>query len=430
MPRTDLPGSFREPFAEPERRGPHLAAVHLVAACLWLMLLGVSRGAEGVAFGVLMAVAVIRLPVTWRVHARLLDATPFLAFLCFAEWQSLSVLWSQAKGISLNDVVPRYVLACLAIWPLMGRWRTLMLALAAGAAGYAAFIVVLFALKPTPIQQALVARVTSDIPTAGSTMAVALAAMTGRPWPRGWWARGAVVLGAGTVLCGIGTLGQRMPMIAGIGGAMAGLFAPPGGHRTLRTLAWRVALALVTVAALGSLALVVAGGRNRAWVSSVYSTIADTGKPLDHEAAARLTSESAPLARMAIAIWSDHPLFGAGAQGFAVENKRRTAADPDFYGCSPERTAGIARLNSAHNAFLDEAAARGIVGIALLATLVATCAWWAWRADPSTGTLGMLTAWLALSLTTPASLRTVPMMLLAIIVARTSMLAGCRRPLG
>jgi hypothetical protein len=42
----------------------------------------------------------------------------------------------------------------------------------------------------------------------------------------------------------------------------------------------------------------------------------------------------------------------------------------------------------------------------------------------------MLTAWLALSLTTPASLRTVPMMLLAIIVARTSMLAGCRRPLG
>ena len=427
---TDLPGHHPEPFAALERRGPHLAVVHLAAACLWLMLLGVSRGAEGVAFGLLMAAAVIRLPVTWRVYARLLDASPFLALLCFAEWQSLSVLWSQAKGISLSDVVPRYVLVCLAIWPLMGRWRTLMLALAAGAAAYAAFLVALFALKPTPTQQWLVARVTSDIPTAGITMAVALAAMTGRPWPRGWWARGAVVLGAGMVLCGIGTLGQRMPMIAGIGGAMAGLFAPPGGHRTLRTLAWRVALALATVAALGSLALMVAGGRNRAWVSSVYSTIADTGNPLDQEAAAELSSERAPLARMAIAIWSDHPLFGAGAQGFAVENKRRTAADPDFYGCSPERTARIARLNSAHNAFLDEAAARGIVGISLLATLVATCAWWAWRADPSTGTLGMLTAWLALSLTTPASLRTVPMMLLAIIVARTSMLAGCRRPLG
>ena len=107
-----------------------------------------------------------------------------------------------------------------------------------------------------------------------------------------------------------------------------------------------------------------------------------------------------------------------------------TAADPDFYECSPERTALIAKLTSAHNAFLDEAAARGVVGVSLLAALVATCAWWAWKADPSTATLGMLAAWFGLSLTTPASLRTVPMMLLALIVARTSMLASCRRPLG
>jgi len=404
--------------------------MHLVAGCLWIMLLGVSRGAEGVAFGLLMAVAVIRLPVTWRIYARLVDATPFLLLLCFALWQSLSVLWSQAKGVGINDVLPRYVLACLAIWPLMGRWRTLMLALAAGAAGYAGFVLLLSASKATPTQQALMARVTSDIPTAGITLTVALAAMAGRPWPRGWWARGAVVLGAGMVLCGIGTLGQRMPMIAGIGGAMAGLFAPPGSHRTLRTLAWRVVLALATLTALGSLALMVAGGRNRALVSSVYSTISDTGKPLDHEAAAQLTSERAPLARMAVAIWSDHPFFGAGAQGFAVENKRRIAADPEFYGCSPERTAGLAKLNSAHNAYLDEAAARGIVGISLLAALVATCAWWAWKADPSTATLGMLATWFGMSLTTPASLRTIPMVLLALIVARTSMLAGCRRRLG
>jgi O-antigen ligase len=404
--------------------------MHLLAGCLWLMLLGVSRGAEGVAFGLLLAVAVIRLPVTWRVYARLLDATPFLLFLCFAEWQSLSVMWSKAKGLGLNDVLPRYVLACLAIWPLMGRWRTLMLALAVGAAGYAGFVIVLSALQATPTQQALMARVFTDIPTAGITMAVALAAMTGRPWPRGIWARGTVVLGAGVVLCGIGTLGQRMPMIAGIGGAMTGLLAPADGNRTLRSLAWRAALALAAVATLGSLALTLGSARNRAWVSTLYSAVTDAGQPLKQDEAAQLTSERAPLARMALAIWSDSPLFGAGAHGFAVENKRRTAADPDFYGCSPERTALIAKLTSAHNAFLDEAAERGVVGISLLAALVATCAWWAWKADPSTATLGMLAAWFGLSLTTPASLRTVPMMLLALIVARTSMLAGCRRPLG
>ncbi|NDG49751.1 MAG: O-antigen ligase domain-containing protein [Rhodospirillales bacterium] len=198
----------------------------------------------------------------------------------------------------------------------------------------------------------------------------------------------------------------------------------------LRSLAWRTALALAAVATLGSLALTLGSARNRAWVSTLYSTVTDAGQPLKQDEAAQLTSERAPLARMALAIWSDSPLFGAGANGFAVENKRRTAADPDFYGCSPERTALIAKLTSAHNAFLDEAAARGVVGISLLAALVATCAWWAWKADPSTATLGMLAAWFGLSLTTPASLRTVPMMLLALIVARTSMLAGCRRPLG
>jgi O-antigen ligase len=404
--------------------------MHLVAGCLWLMLLGVSRGAEGVAFGLLMAVAVIRLPVTWRIYARLVDATPFLLLLCFALWQSLSVLWSQAKGVGINDVLPRYVLACLAIWPLMGRWRTLMLALAAGAAGYAGFVMVLSASTVTPAQQELMARVFSDVPTAGITMAIALAAMTGRPWPRGMWARGTIVLGAGAVLCGIGSLGQRMPMIAGISGAMAGLLAPAGGNRTLRSLAWRLALALAAVAMLGSLALALGNARNRAWVSTLYSTVTAVEGPLKQDEAAQLSSDRAPLARMAIAIWRDHPLFGAGAQGFAVENKRRIAADPEFYGCSPERTAGLAKLNSAHNAYLDEAAARGIVGISLLAALVATCAWWAWKADPSTATLGMLAAWFGLSLTTPASLRTIPMMLLALIVARTSMLAGCRRPLG
>ena len=403
--------------------------MHLLAGCLWLMLLGVSRGAEGVAFGLLMAVAVIRLPVTWRIYARLVDATPFLLLLCFALWQSLSVLWSQAKNVGLNDVLPRYALACLAIWPLMGRWRTLMLALAAGAVGYAGFVLVLSASKATPAQQAAMSWVMKDAPAAGMTMAMAVAAMTVHPWPRGIWARLAMVLGAGVALGGIGALGQRMPMITGIGGAIVGLTAPAHGPRRLRRLAWRMALGAVVLATAGSLALMVSNPRNRAWVTNMFTAARD-GHALTTQEAADLTGLRGPLARMATTIWAEHPLFGAGAHGFAVESKRRLAAEPDFYGCSPEQTAELIKVTSAHNAYLDEAVARGIVGISLLAALVATCAWWAWKADPSTATLGMLATWFGMSLATPASLRTIPMMLLALIVARTSMLAGCRRPLG
>ena len=407
-----------------------MASLHLAAACVWLVVLGASRGAEGIAFGLLVAAAAVRVPVTWRLYGRLLGAAPFRLLLCFAAWHSLSVLWSPAKHIDAGDVLPRHVFVCLALWPLMDRWRVLMTALAAGAVAYAAGLMVLSACGSVPLAKQLLSNhVLKDIPTAGITMAMALAAMAGRPWPRAMWARGMVALGTGAVLCGIGTLGQRMPMIAGIAGAAAGLLAPAGGNRSMRSLAWRLALALAAVATLGSLALTLGNARNRAWVSALYSTVMDAGQTLTQDEAATLTSERAPLARMALAIWRDHPLFGAGANGFAVENKQRTAADPAFYEASPRTTAQLAKLASAHNAFLDEAAARGIVGISLLAALVATCAWWAWTADPSTATFGMLVAWFGISLTTPASLRIVPMMLLAIIVARTSMLAGARRTL-
>ena len=424
--QTDAPPCDRENFLQIERQDPTIAAVHLAAACLWLSTFSIARSAEGLTFMILIVVAVLRLPRTRRLYGQIMRTVPFIAFLAFSLWQSLSVLWSEAPKLGINDIAARQVFACLALWPLMARWRVLLGAFIAGALAFSVLVITLRLWSTEFTKYINEAIVQKDIGPSGLTFAVALAALTGQ-WrssmARAWFA---FLPAAVLLICGIVTLGQRMPFLAGTGSALLSVVAPIHPRRINKAFIWRIVAVIVATAIAGTIVFVTTGNHRR-WIPSVISYVTDETTDISPEDAAELTSHRGPLAKMAIAIWKDHPLIGSGASGFGIENKSRIIADPNLYGGSTRLRTFFSNRNSSHNALLDEASQRGIIGAALFLTVLISCGWWAWRVDPSNATLGMLAVWIALSLTTPATARGIPLLILALIVTRCSFIAINRR---
>jgi O-antigen ligase len=101
-----------------------------------------------------------------------------------------------------------------------------------------------------------------------------------------------------------------------------------------------------------------------------------------------------------------------------MESKDRFTCAPSDYGIPPKQADVMANLVCAHNAFLDEASERGVIGLGLLVALLAACWWRAWKLDPWSGTAGMLGVWTVACLTQSMTVRGVAVLLLAVIVTR------------
>ncbi len=422
----DAPPCDRENFLQVERQDPTMAVVHLAAALIWLSTFSISKSAEGLAFAILLLVAVLRLPRTHRLYAQIVRAAPFIALVALSLWQSLSVLWSEAPKLGLSDIAARQVFACLALWPLMSRWKVLLGAFIAGAVAFSALAITANLWHSELTRYIDETIVHNDVGPSGLIFAVALAALVGQ-WRASLIRAWLVFLPAALLLVGgIVTLGQRMPFLAGTSGALFSAIAPTHSRRIDKSFFWRTPAVIVTAMIAGNVVFMTTGN-HRHWIPSVISYITDETADISPEAAASLTSHRAPLAEMAIDIWKDHPLIGAGAGGFSIGCKSRIRADPNLYGGSAALRTHLSKYNSSHNAFLDEASQRGVIGAGLLLTVLISCGWWAWQADPSNATLGMLAVWIALSLTTPATARAIPLLILALIVTRCSYIAINRR---
>lgn len=403
-----------ERFDEVERSDPVMATVHLAAACAWMATLSIARAPEGIAFGVLMAVAALRAPRTIALYPMLLSSWAFVLFVALAEWQALSALWSAAPGIGVRDWLPRFAFMPLALWPVMHRWRTLAAALVCGAAVHGFIIAAATVVRAQWRPGAASGVLTPDICMTSLALAVAVAALPSRPWPRPW--PGAIVrAGAGSAIAtALVLLGQRMPAIAAVCGGAVSFLRPSPGQR-FRTVAWIVgAAAVLGVAA----ALMSATPRNRAWMGRAVAMIAGDAGAVTDAQLNEVSGARIPLARLALEVWREHPLCGAGARTYADAARRRFAEDPAEYGIPPAKVARMSTLACAHNAFLDEASERGIVGVGLLVALLAACWWRAWRLDPWSGTAGMLGVWTVACLTQSMTVRGVAVLLLAVIVTR------------
>lgn len=403
-----------ERFDEVERSDPVMAFVHLVAACAWMATVSIARAPEGIAFGILVAVAAVRVPRTARLYPGLFASGAFVLFLAFVEWQVLSVLWSSAPNLGVRDMLPRFVFVPLALWPVMHRWTAMMVALVAGAAVHGGVLTGVAIARTGWRPGQANGLLTKDICMTGVAFAVAVGAVAGRPWGRGWFggaSRGGALV---TLVLGQLILGQRMPVIASAAGGAVAVARPRPGRRHA-PWAW---------IGVGAVAIAVAGGflaaspRNRAWISSSWSLVAADAGTVTDDRLMKVTGARLPLVRLGLELWWEHPVFGHGARSYALASKDRFTCAPADYGVPPTQSGVMSALACAHNAFLDEASERGIVGVGLLVALLAACWWRAWRLDPWSGTAGMLGVWTVACLTQSMTVRGVAVLLLAVIVAR------------
>jgi O-antigen ligase len=112
---------------------PTWHALHLLIAIVFCATAGLSTSTLQISAGLLLGIAIIRLPTTWRVTlAAGLTPTSLLA-TAFVGWNAMSLLWSSQPRIGFDLLVPqRMLVIALALAPLALHRVTLAWALVLG----------------------------------------------------------------------------------------------------------------------------------------------------------------------------------------------------------------------------------------------------------------------------------------------------------
>jgi O-antigen ligase len=371
-------------------------SIHVWAAVLTLIAVaGPTTATEAAAIPISL-IFFARLPGTWRLMLPIGGAWITRLYVIFGAWWALSLAWSPDWRHGLLEFgTMRFAATALMLWPVLDRRRELCWALAAG-----------FLLGNL------------------SQLAHAIGTHCGIAWltwhrlpdrNSGWWDP---VVG-GSLLCGalglhlpgalLGAGRERALHVAGAVVTLAAVFAT--GTRG----AWLASAALVTLCVGAALwitgprlrtrglagvgVVVFAGVLAGAWLGPGVARRAERGYDEVRAALDRKDFSSDTGARLllnwwAIEAWEEHPVRGVGAGGYrpwVIEHLKVRGIDP----------ATRAKHAHAHDALLHAAATTGLVGAALLGTLVicgivsgrprrAAGESWALDAGPAAALLGLV----------------------------------------
>jgi len=408
----------RAAFDAVERADPSWSAVHLFAAMAWCFLLPIGRAPEAVAFGVLAAVAAIRLPSTWRLYPALLRSPALLLLAALAALHSASAAWATVPTFEPGAVFQRSILVPFMVWPMMHRLGLLVGALVAGGCVQSAATLARSwngaGFDRYGQSKPLIGHLTTAAMVVSTCASAAVAAIAGR---RSAWAAAAAALAVLLCLVALMVLDVRTSLAAVLPGGIAAVAcALPARGNPSR---WRRAALVTAVLSLAVAVTIVASNRTANWRAAVTGAELPRNAGVDPAFAAAGTRMAAW--RGSLEMWRERPLLGVGCNSWEHEWKPRIAADPGRYGVPPDRTKLAAMLPGAHNAFLQELAERGAVGLALLlATLAAiTAATWRRRGEwDAAAAAAILAVWIFTSLAQSQTIQGIPMMLLGVVTAR------------
>ncbi len=410
-------------FEAVERRDPTWSAIHLLAAMAWCAAISLGRAPEAICFGILAAVAVIRLPSTARLYPALLRSPVFVALLAFAAWRWIAVSWSPNAQASWKDGFLRASLVPMLVWPVSHRWRQLAAAMAAGAVASAAVLVA----GNWDGRRFLRYESTKRLIGTPATMAMVLAAgiALSAGWAMAARARaGRIVATIAALVCfgGMLILDFRTGYVAAFGGFLcAALCSARGANR-------RWLMAGAAVAGIGAMAIIGATSmRGAQQLKAIRGIVAREGASDNGGEFAKLayeaTSARSPAWLGAVAIWRSHPIIGAGTRSWGKKFPPIINAEHERFGIPPNRVAASAKLPGAHNAYLEELAERGIVGFLLLMAVLILSARTLWRQCPAVDAVmasALLAAWMTAALAESQSSQGVPTLLLCFVVARAA----------
>ena len=414
-----LPRAFTAQFDAVERADPTFAAIHLGCAIAWAAAVGVTQAGEAITFGLLCAVAALRLPRTIGLYGALLRSPVAWAYLAFFAWMALSALWSENPAVRWYSGINRFIAVPFALWPLAHRAGTVAAAFAVAMTLHALAIIGLN-VRLSGIARYEDARVGKELGMTGACLTTGILVTVACRWKVPTPLR-AIRAGAALAMTGaIFVLSQRANLVALAIGATAAAV-----HGPMRSLGWvaRIALACgALVAAEGTILAVPRIGETMGMIAADFTGGADALK-LAHDA----TGGRSSLAMVAVEIFRERPVIGFGARTFGQESGRRILADPARYGLTADEATAYATFKTAHNGLLDEAAMRGAVGACLFLALLAVLLRAAWS-DRTSITIAVLLAWIAFSMANGTTERGTFLAILAVIVVRcASVDAALRR---
>jgi hypothetical protein len=405
-----------EDFRAIERSDPWWSLAHLSLAMTWIGLLGITNAGEGIAFGLLTAVAAIRLPSTLRLYSMLLQSTAMRCFLAFAAWQAVSVAWSTNPAVRWHDGIIRFTVVPFALWPLAHRARELAFTFCAAAALHSISIIGL----NVRLQRVILhtrAAAGKEVGMTAACLVPALLVLLLAARPRNRIAAATRWLGAMAIAGALAILSQRTAFVtlaASLCAAVARLLASPGRSR-------RVAVSVAIGIALGVSALSLSPRVRHTAVDVWKSSARPDAGASDIN---RITSGRYSLALVALDMFHAHPILGCGARSFETEIADRMRGDTARFEVPKHLASAYGSLATSHNAFLDEASMRGVVGIVLLALLIQSMVIAAWNSPADAVTLPAVVAWVAVGLSDATTSRGTYLALLGILVARCAMLDG------
>lgn len=366
-----------------ERADPRGHAMHVVAAVTWAFLQSLTNAGEGIAWGVLAAVALARMPKVWRCYGAPVRDPVFLALLGWFAWMPLTVLWGPDLIPSDRHLAPeRWVLTPLLLWPVMARpWLVL------GPMGMGALVQVALTLAWSWTGEGWArymamsswsnfGQLVWQVSTAATLAGVGLRSVP-------WKGKAPVAIAWSASMLAVALTAVRTAMVSLLV-AMAIVLVRPRWRR--RPAGWVMAASIVLMFGVATGLVLISPAMTRVRESldrAEQIEASDIGTR--EQTLALVTSARWTLARAAIDMGMAHPIFGGGRGSFKVELPRwalrRMAEDPGLAPFYVQLTEGT--LADAHNALLQAWAEGGVPSVAFLSYALFALGWRLWRQSAS-----------------------------------------------
>lgn len=354
--------------------------MHLAAAACWGFAQSISNAAEGIAWGVLLVVCILRIPKAWRCWIVPLRDPLWLALAAWSAWIALSASWSPVAQPSARDYFPdRWVLTPLMVWPVMGRAWLLLAAIGAGAFVQAGIAIAL-SWGPSGMARYMSVRSASAFGQLQwqlhCAVAIGASGLRWLPWP------GRIASGAGlaTALVVVSRAATRLTALSSLAAMTVVALRPPvrtAGGRRVRLAAVACIVALVAVTAFLPVGVRI---RKNALSALRASDGGETMRMVDS-----MTGHRSTLAAAAIDIGSAHPWAGNGRGAFRALlpewARERQRSHPEQARALEALADGT--VNDAHNAFLQSFVDAGLGAALLVGALLAGIAVRLWKASRS-----------------------------------------------
>jgi O-antigen ligase len=361
-------------------RDPLGHQIQTVLAIIYLITLPLATAASGIAFALLLANTLLRLPHTARVMDVALDVRSLWWFTAFIIWCAISLTWSPDPGHGFDEIAAsRVLLTPLMLWPILDRLPWLIAAALVGvfAQNAAQLLHALDWVNLRPDEGAgrhggLIHPIHSGAWCVAAMCWHLFASWRGRGWIRWISIVGLLIAAAGLV-----ATGSRGPWISALISiplmAVVTLIRRPPLRKPIIVLG---AIMLVASVAAWPKARVIIADR-------VLASVGEWQRATDNGVYWTSVGARVGMNRWAWAIFRAHPLCGIGAGGYPSAQ----AQDADFQAAMKRlphrRFHDLMVHDHPHSSTLYLLSTTGIIGSLLFGAGVFTALRRAWRDPPN-----------------------------------------------